>query len=459
MAGRVLTSSDAMFLYGETRETMMHVASLLIFSRPENASPDYLREVLDEIRECCDVQPPWNLKLRTPDFMMNPRHVWEEQDEVDLDYHVRRSALPSPGDERELGILVSRLHGHSIDFHRPPWEVHLIEGLENDRFALFFKIHHAMMDGFTGAKTLARSLSTTADDLDKPVFFSIPEPEQKKKNRKRARSVGEGIRAAFRARMEIARQVGAELLEIAQGNDPDLVLPYQAPNCVLNNRIGRNRRFATQQYDLDRLKKIARKSETTLNDVVMALSGASLRRFLMELGELPEDPLIAMMPVNVRPKDDPGGGNAVGAILASLATDVADPLERLQAIHESTRHAKAQLQGMSKDAILQYTTLMMLPFALQQVFGLGGRTKPAYNVVISNVPGPAEPLYFRGARLEANYPVSIPIHGQALNITCVSYAGTLNFGFTGCRDTLPSMQRLAVYTGEALAELEAALGM
>ncbi|MCB0220582.1 MAG: wax ester/triacylglycerol synthase family O-acyltransferase [Chrysiogenetes bacterium] len=455
MASRVLTPSDAMFLYGESRETMMHVASLLIFSRPEDAAPDYLREVLDEIRDCCDVQPPWNLKLKTPDFLMNPRHVWEEQDEVDLDYHVRRSALPSPGDERELGILVSRLHGHSIDFHRPPWEVHLIEGLENDRFALFFKIHHSLMDGFTGSKTLARSLSTTPEDVEKPVFFMLPEPERPAGEAKQRG----GWREVLRAQWETARQVGSELLEVAQGKDPDLVLPYQAPKCILNGRIGRNRRFATQQYGLDRLKAIAKKSETTLNDVVMALSAASLRRFLMELGELPGDPLIVMMPVNVRPKDDPGGGNAVGAILASLATDIADPAERLQAIHDSSCHAKAQLQGMSKDAILQYTTLTMLPFGLQQVTGLSGRTRPAFNVVISNVPGPDHPLYFRGAKLEANYPVSIPIHGQALNITCVSYNGTLNFGFTGCRDTLPSMQRLAVYTGEALEELEAALGM
>lgn len=453
MTSRVLTPSDAMFLYNESRETMMHVASLLVFSRPESAPPEFLRDMLAEIKESHDVRPPWNLALKTPDFLMNPRHVWVEQEEVDLDYHIRHSALPAPGGERELGVLVSRLHSHPVDFHRPPWEVHLIEGLENDRLALFFKIHHSLMDGFTGAKTLARSLSTSPEDLGKPLFFALSEPERSKKK------TGGGWRELLRGRLESFKQVGKEFLEVARGEDPDLVLPYQAPNCILNGRIGRNRRFATQQYSLERLKKIAKAGEATLNDVVMALSAASLRRFLSELGELPDEPLIAMMPVNVRPRDDPGGGNAVGAILASLATDIADPAERLKAIHESTCHAKAQLQGMNKDAVLQYTTLMMLPFGLQQVTGLSGRTKPAFNVVISNVPGPDHPLYFRGAKLEANYPLSIPIHGQALNITCVSYNGTLNFGFTGCRDSLPSMQNLAVYTGEALEELEKALGI
>jgi WS/DGAT/MGAT family acyltransferase len=202
---------------------------------------------------------------------------------------------------------------------------------------------------------------------------------------------------------------------------------------------------------------VAKAAGGTLNDVVLALSGASLRRYLGELGALPSEPLVAMLPVNIRPKDDVGGGNAIGAILASLATDLADPAERLAAIIASTRSAKEQLQGMSKAAILQYSALLCSPFMLQMLPGAVGRVRPTFNVVISNVPGPDEPRYFRGARLEAAYPMSIPIHGLALNITCNSYAGTLNFGFIGCRDTLPHLQRLAVHCGDALAELERAV--
>jgi WS/DGAT/MGAT family acyltransferase len=187
------------------------------------------------------------------------------------------------------------------------------------------------------------------------------------------------------------------------------------------------------------------------------VSGASLRRYLIERGALPETPLVAMVPVNVRPKDDAGGGNAIGAILASLATDVADPAERLDAIIASTRRAKEQLQGLSRAAIVQYSALLMSPFLLQLVPGAPGRVRPTFNVVISNVPGPEEWLYFRGAVLDAAYPMSIPVHGLALNITCSSYAGRLNFGFIGCRDTLPHLQRLAVYCGEALGELERAV--
>jgi WS/DGAT/MGAT family acyltransferase len=226
---------------------------------------------------------------------------------------------------------------------------------------------------------------------------------------------------------------------------------------MLNARIGRNRRFATAQLELSRIKAVARAMNGTMNDVVLALCSASLRRYLAERDALPTVPLVAMVPVSTRAKDDAGGGNAVGAILASLATTIEDPAERLAAIVASTTTAKQQLQGMSPAAVLQYSALLIAPTMLQMIPGAAGRLRPAFNVVISNVPGPDQPLYFRGARLEASYPMSIPIHGQALNITCNSYAGRVCFGFTGCRDTIPHLQRLAVYCAEALGELEHAV--
>ena len=239
-----------------------------------------------------------------------------------------------------------------------------------------------------------------------------------------------------------------------RAEDHDLALPLQAPRSVLNQRVTRSRRFATQQIAVERVKQIAAKSGGTLNDVVLAICGAALRRFLLEQSALPDRPLVAMVPVNVRPKDDPGGGNAIGAILASLATDVEDPQRALDTIIASTKRAKAQLQGMSKNAIIQYSALVLAPMMLSFIPGAAGRIRPAFNVVISNVPGPESPLYFRGWKLEEMYPLSIPFHGYALNITVQSYAGALNFGFTGCRDTLPHLQRLAVYSGEVVAELE-----
>jgi WS/DGAT/MGAT family acyltransferase len=456
-----------MFLFAESRETMMHVASMMPFTPPEDAGPQYLRDIYYEIRECRDVQSPWNLKLRTPGWLKNPMPAWVEEERPDMEYHVRRSALPAPGGERELGVLVSRLHGNPIDFTRPPWEMHIIEGLERGRFALYTKLHHALIDGFTGNRMLARSLPTDPDDRTHPLFFEIPQP--KRERRVSELSPVEKALSKLKRQADAAREVAAALggvREALRGRPPGfpteaveagiMAMP-QAPNCILNGRIGRNRRFATQQYDLERLKTLARDSGGTLNDIVLAICGGALRRFLMELHELPTMPLVAMLPVNVRPKDDPGGGNAVGALFVSLGTDLEDPVARLEAIMASARRGKTMLKSLSRDAIVQLSALMMAPSGVQTIAGLMGRVRPQFNVCISNVPGPEQPLYFRGSRLEASYPLSIPIHGQALNITCQSYAGTLNFGFTGCRDTLPRLQRLAVYTGEALAELERAL--
>jgi len=189
---------------------------------------------------------------------------------------------------------------------------------------------------------------------------------------------------------------------------------------------------------------------------VLALCAGALRKLLGEQGALPDKPLTAMLPVNIRPKGDPGGGNAVGAILASLATDVADPVERFRRIIASTCEAKAQLQGMTKNGIMQYSALLMAPMLLSRIPGVGGRLRPAFNLVISNVPGPTKPLYFRGWRMEAYYPLSIPMPGYGLNVTVVSYMDKLDFGFIGCRDGLPHLQRLAVYSREALEELQAA---
>lgn len=458
MPDKRLTPSDAMFLYAESREQMMHVAGLLEFTPPPGTPRDHLRRLMEEIRAGVAVERPWRSKLRTPDLLWNPLQAWVDDDEIDLEYHVRRSALPSPGDERELGVLVSRLHSVAIDFHRPPWEAHLIEGLEHGRFAFYVKVHHSLVDGFSAMRILINALSKDPDE-HRPLFFSVPPPKRERKPEPEGEAGihAPELMAAVREQLTVSRTVYRALRNVVTNEDHQLVSPRQAPKCILNARISRSRRFATMKLPTDRVRAIAKAAGGTMNDAILALSASSLRRYLLEMNALPAEPLIAMLPVAIRAKDDDGGGNAVGAILASLATDLADPAERIRTIVASTSHAKQQLQGMSKAAILQYSALLLSPSMTQMIPITAGHVKPTFNVVISNVPGPDEALYFRGARLDSDYPMSIPVHGQALNITCTSYAGQVCFGFTGCRDTVPHLQRLAVYCGEALPELEEAL--
>lgn len=459
MDANLLNPLDRAFLLLESRRTMMHVAGLLVFKLPDDAAKDELRTISDELHGASGLQYPWERKLRRPGWLTHPLQAWVGDNDIDLDYHLRRSALPSPGGDRQLQILISRLHSRPIDFHRPPWELHIIEDVADNRFALYFKMHHSLIDGITGMRLLGRSLSTDPNARHTPLFLSQPPG-----GGGGGQEVGAILRtAAVQAQRQLTatRDAGRavrELVQSARHQDPDIVTPWDAPPSILNGRVGYNRRFAYDQLSLPRVKALAKAAGGTVNDIVLAMAASSLRRFLSELNALPDTPLVAMVPVDLRDADDAGGGNAVGMILASLATDVADPRARLEAIMASTQRAKAMLAGMSGEAILQYSAMLMAPFAAQALTGLGGRLRPPFNIVISNVPGTREPLYFRGARMQASYPASIPVHGQALNITCSGYADTLNFGFVGCRDRLPHLQNLASYNSEAFAELESAFG-
>jgi WS/DGAT/MGAT family acyltransferase len=459
-----LNALDAAWLITESRATPNHVGGLLIFRLPEGAPRDFLRRMMMDFRQYREFTSPWNRRLKYP-LTRNPFPVWIEDDDIDLESHVQHSALPWPGGERELGELVGRLQSHPLDLSRPPWECTIIEGLEGDRFALFIKMHHSLIDGVTGMILLQRAMSPDrAKSVKLPPFWASMPPSKPPRRAvapaptfaNAAAAAAEALRGQAQSAPQLVAAFAKMLKRVGNPNE-GMVVPFDAPHSVLNGRVREKRRFATQQFAMERLRTLAAAAECTLNDVVLALCGGALRRFLEERGALPDKPLTAGIPVSVRPKDDPGGGNGITFIVATLGTEIANPVERLAAIKASVRHAKDHVQSLPRQAMLQYTVLLMAPTIVTLLTGMGGRTRPMFNITISNVPGPDKPLYFRGAELTAIYPASIVTHGQALNITCESYAGSMNFGFTGCHASLPSLQRLAVYAAEALDELEAAV--
>ena len=460
-----LNPLDAAWLFTESRATPNHVGGLLQFRLPEDAPRDYLRQMMAEFRTHRDFTAPWNRRLQLP-INKNPLHAWVEDDDIDLEYHVRHAALPWPGGERELGELVGRLQSTPIDLARPPWECTIIEGLSDRRFALFVKMHHSLIDGVSGMKLLERAMATDeAKSRLLPPFWATgmgPRPERRSRPEPTMANVTaavlEGLSVQAKSLPQLAAAFGKIIKRIGMPGD-GLAVPFDAPRSVLNGRVREKRRFATQQFELQRLRTLAQAADCTLNDVVLAVCGGALRQFLQERDSLPDKPLTAGIPVSVRPKDDEGTGNAISFIVATLGTDIATPGERLQAIKSSVRHAKAHVQALPRAAMMQYTMLLMAPSIITLLTGIGGRTPPMFNITISNVPGPDKPLYFRGAELLSIYPASIVTHGQALNITCESYNGQMNFGFTACHTSLPSTQRLAVYAVEALAELEDGLGI
>jgi diacylglycerol O-acyltransferase len=469
MSSSRLNPLDASWLYTESRETPMHVGALLPFRLPAGAPKDFLRQLMADFRKHRQCTAPWNRRLKSS-RLKSLIHEWVDDDEIDLEVHVRHAALPYPGGERELGELIARLHSQPLDLSRPPWECTLIEGLDAQRFALYVKMHHSLIDGVSGMKLLQRALpSDPAKSLNTPPFWASgltasgaprknakPEPERDTTLPTFANAAA-GAFEALRGQIASVPQVVlafGKMLRAAREPSDTLRVPFGAPGSVLNGRVRSKRRFATQQFALERMKALATAAGCTLNDIVLATCGGALRRFLDDSGDLPKSALTAGIPVSVRPQDDEGTGNAITFIIATLGTDIDDPVARLAAIRASVQSAKAHVQGLPRQALTQYTVALMAPTLLSLLTGLGGRTRPMFNITISNVPGPDHALYFRGAELLGTYPASIVTHGQALNITCHSYNGTMAFGFTGCHASLPHMQRIAVYTGEAFDELE-----
>lgn len=450
---------DAAWFYVEKWDAPAHFGPLIILSPPPEAGPDFVRSLVAEWRQVRQFAPPFNYRFartRIPAWDVLP------DDQVELEYHLRHSALPAPGDERELGMLISRLHSHRLDRRKPLWECHVIEGLEGGRFAIYLKLHHGQLDGMGAVKLMQRVYSHDPErrGMRPPWAVGMRVTGESRPSDSGHAAVKPPVPSRAQMAMSVPKALRSltNLARDAYGKrNPDVKAPFLAPSTVLNRRIGPQRRYATQHYSLDRLKRIAKLGSVKMNDVFMAISGGGLRRYLLEIDALPDRPLIGQVPVNIRPGGDESVGNALSFMYITLGTDVADPVERLQAIARSTAASKRHHESLPPEALSPYTMLLVGPYITEVILNLGGRVPPAANLVISNVSGPRERMYFNGARVEHIYGPSVLFHGQALNITMSSYADEVDVGFTGCRDSLPSMQRLSVYTGEALDELEAAL--
>lgn len=430
----------------------MHVGGLTLFEPPEGAGPEFPREVYEALIEHQDFQPTFRKRpARLLGGIANLTWAYDDEDDIDIHYHLRRQALPTPGRIRDLLELTSLLHSSLLDRHRPLWEGHFVEGLSDGRFALYTKFHHALVDGVSALRLMQRSLSKDPNDLEIRAVWSLPR-RRHSTNRSRWQIVSQlaGSVAAF----------GPSTLSLARAAliEQQLTLPFAAPRTMLNVPIGGARRCAAQSWSIDRLKSIKQAAGVSFNDVVLAMCAGALRYYLVDQNALPDTPLIAMVPVSLRKEEDAdSGGNMVGTILCNLATDVEDPAKRLEAISESTRSNKKVFSELPRLQALALSALLLSPMALAIVPGLGTAAPPPFNIVISNVPGPTEPMYLRGARLDGNYPLSIALDGLALNITVVNNAGNLDFGLVGCRRSVPHLQRLLGHLESALKDLERAV--
>jgi diacylglycerol O-acyltransferase len=449
----LISPIDAMFLLGESREHPMHVAGLQLFEPPQDAGPDYVRGLYQELVGRDDVSPTFR---KHPAELLGgiANFTWAFDGDLDLEYHLRRSALPSPGRVRELLELTSRLHGTLLDRHRPLWESHLIEGLSDGRFAVYTKFHHSLVDGVSAIRLMCRALSLDPDDDDVRAIWAASS-----RRSKRAKPVGSRLGGLVRAAESLAA-LGPSSYRLAREGvlQQQLTLPFGAPKTMFNVPIGGARRCAAQSWPLSRVMAVKRAAGVTLNDVVLAMCAGALRTYLLEQDALPERPLIAMVPVSLRDDGDSNGGNQVGALLCNLGTDLADPAQRLETVSASIRRNKEVFAQLPRVQQLALSAFNISPLLLDLVPGARAVAPPPFNVVISNVPGSRDPLYLNGSRMDGNYPMSIVLDGLALNITLTSNAHNLDFGVVGCRRSVPRLQRLLGHLEESLTELEMVTG-
>jgi len=447
---------DSLFLTAESREHPLHVGALQLFTPPPGAGRNFVREAHQAMLQCHDVAPLF--RKRPMGFHGAFTNLaWSSDKDVDLDYHVRRSGLAEPGRVRELLELTSRLHANLLDRHRPLWEAHLIEGLKDGRFAVYTKMHHALIDGVSGMTLMRQSMDTEPaghGEFRAPWMPMPPVSKRSTRDRKRRLpSLGGVLGSVAGLAPSTLRLARAALLE------QQLTLPFGAPRSMLNVPVGGARRCAAQSWPMDRVKAVKAAAGVSLNDVVLAMCAGALRAYLDDSDALPAAPLVAMVPVSLRGDNDAVGGNMVGAVLCNLATHLEDPAQRLGVIHSSMLGNKKVLSQLSRTQAMALSMLLLSPAVLSTVPGLAKAAPPAFNVCISNVPGAREPLYFNGARLVGNYPMSLVLDGQALNITLTSSADSLDFGLVGCRRSVPHLQRVLGHLETSLKELERAVGL
>ena len=457
---------DSGFLHLETREAPMHVAGLSLFKFPARVHEAKFMARLGECyRSTTELRKPFAHRVTHGVLGRFGPLYWEHDPELDLDYHVHHSALPQPGRYRELFSLVSRLHSALLDRSRPLWEVRLIEGLQNREFAIYTKMHHAAIDGVGGARLTEGSCSPDPKAKINLSPLSLEAHERYKAEHGYTRATGlapsEFELKAMAEFLKAQFDTSAHLLGVIKsyaatwlGFGGGLAVPWRhVPHTILNTQVSSSRRFVAQSWSIDRVRAVSKAAHVTINDVVLAMCSGALRRYLGDLGELPEHSLRALVPVSVREKNDFDSAVAISYIIADLGTRHADPAERLDAIVESTRAGKEMLSELTSREASLYATLMQTPLFVASMMGIADWFPPV-STVISNVPGPKEQLYWNGAPLLGSYPVSAVFHGFALNITFVSYNGNLDFGIIACRRTVPHVQRLIDYLEESLSELE-----
>ncbi len=460
-----LSGLDASFLYLETPEQLMHVCGVIVLdptTMPGGYDYESFKKAIE--RRVSDV-PQFQRKIRrVPLDLDHP--VWAKDEHFDIDRHVHRLGLPSPGGYDELVELCGHLAGQRMDRGRPLWEMWVIEGYDDGKVVVFAKMHHATVDGVSGANLMSHLCSLEPDAaplaLTEPLRIAAAPPNAELLGRALVTNLTKPV-AVARLLSPTTQLISRTVSRAREGTA--MAAPFSAPRTSFNGTITGHRSIGLGRMSLDDVKLVKKSvSDTTVNDVVLTITGGALRSWLEERGELPETTLVASVPVSVRAQSKrEGGANKVSTLFSKLFTDVEDPVERLQLMAQANQNAKEHHQAIGADSLQDWAE-----FAAPRTFGLGMRAYASlrladrhpvvHNLVVSNVPGPPIPLYFMGARIVSLYPLGPVFHGAGINVTVASNNGELNVGILACREMVPHARELAELFPAELEKLKAAVG-
>src|SRR4051794_13309980 len=474
---RQLSTLDAQFLAVESARTYGHVGGLAVYD--PSTAPGGKLEMKDLCRlvgERLHLLPPFRWRLVSVPFGLDLPY-WIEDPDFDLDFHIRESAVPPPGSDRQIAETVARIFARPLDRNRPLWEIYLIHGLPDGHVALLTKIHHSVVDGVSGNEILSVLLDPSREgrelpDTPKPPPDRVPSDVS---------MIGRGAVGLARHPLRMVRSIPKTLPHLTElpgvtalpagptlartvgrfvgRRDPAILeaTTARAPRTPFNGPISPHRRFAFGRLSLDAVKALKNEYGVTVNDVVVALCAGAVREWLLERDALPEEPLVAMVPVSVRTKEQQGAfGNRISMMIVPIPTDEPDPVTRLRKTHELLRNAKERHAALPADILTDATAFIppaVAALAARTTMDILGRTRPPLNLVISNVPGPRSPLYLAGAQLQAHYPVSVVVDGVGLNITVMSYLDHLDFGIVADRELVDDVWSLLGGLRHALSEL------
>ncbi|HEX7442473.1 MAG TPA: wax ester/triacylglycerol synthase family O-acyltransferase [Acidimicrobiales bacterium] len=467
-----LSGLDASFLYLETPTLHMHVEMVAVFD-PSTVPGGYsFAKLQAQIASRTHQAPVFRrLLVEVPFRLGHP--VWVDDPQFDIDYHVRRTAVPSPGGLLELADLAGDIASRQLDRSKPLWEIWIVEALEDGQIAVIAKMHHSTVDGMSGAALLSVLFDLEVDPGPEP---EPPEVVGDAHIPSSAELISEAVAARVFRPFELTRDIlrtGQRLLNVRRvRNEPEhrapqakAALPLSAPRTSFNGTLTRRRQVALSAIGLADVKRLKNATGATVNDVVLAVCTGALRRFLIEGGELPDKPLVAVVPVSVQPDvDAPYGSNKVSSMFVQLPAQIEDPLERLEAIHQGTKGAKEEHNALGADMLVNWAehatpNTFAAAARLYSRMRLADRHRPVANLIISNVPGPDFPLYLAGAEMVAGFPLGPVIDGLGVNITIMSYRGILYWGIISCPETMPKVWQLAADIPLALDELLESSGL